>query len=180
MEKNIVLLPMLKYAVPADFETFLEEKAKKGYQIDKLGQFNFFHIKFIKEKPKTYRYVMDLNTFPNENYKNTYLDFGWELVGQISSCFIWRKEYDSIRPESFSDHESIIKRNKRVRNAIGATLFLLLLAFIIVMVAIIYCHIIGRADKFPDLIFDAHILGFISFYLFTIVNKIQKNIDKNS
>lgn len=180
MKKNIVLLPMQKYVVPADFETFLEEKAKNGYQINKLGQFNFFYIKFIKEKPKTYRYVMDLNAFPNENYKNTYLDFGWELVGQISSCFIWRKEYDSIRPESFSDQESITKRNKRVRNAIGATLFLLLLAFIIVFATIIYCGIIGRLDKFPDLIFDLLLIGLISFYLSTVVYKVQKNIDKNS
>ena len=70
MKKNIVLLPLLKYVVPADFEIFLEDKAKKGYQIDKLGQFNFFLINFIKKEPKTYRYVMDLNAFPNVNYKN--------------------------------------------------------------------------------------------------------------
>ena len=180
MNKNIVLLPMLKYVVPADFELYLEEKAKKGYQIKKLGQFNFFLIKFINEKPKTYRYVMDLNAFPNSNYKRTYLDFGWELVGQISSCFIWRKEYDSIRPESFSDQESITKRNKRVRNAISVSLILLLLAFIIVIVAIFYCGIIGRVDKFPELIFDALLLGLISFYLFTIIKKVQKNINRNS
>ncbi len=55
-------------------------------------------MNFVKEKPKKYRYVIDMQAFPKKDYKLTYQEFGWEFVGQMASAFVWRKEYAKERP----------------------------------------------------------------------------------
>ena len=88
----------------------------------------FHSMTFHKTEPKRYRYVFDLNAFPRKEYTATYEQFGWEFMGQMASCFIWRKEYPGQRPESFTDQDSLTRRNKRVRNAVLACFLVALLA----------------------------------------------------
>lgn len=88
-------------------------------------------------------------------------------VGNMASCFIWRKEYTDICPESFTDKESTIKRNKRVRNAVIA-------AFVLVLTQItVDFFFIQRKEKIMQII----ILSFIAVYLLWVIKKIQYHID---
>lgn len=167
MEKKTVWFSMLKKVVPADYEDWLESLALEGWNIEKINQFSSIKIDFVKTEPRKYRYVFDLNAFPNKDYQNIYTQFGWELVGNMASCFIWRKEYTNICPESFIDKESTIKRNKRVRNAVIA-------AFTLVLTQItVDFFFIQRKEKVIQII----ILSFIAVYLLWVIKKIQYHID---
>lgn len=83
---------------------------------------------FTKTESKRYRYVFDLNAFPTKEYKSIYEQLGWVFVGKMASFFIWRKEYSSSRPESFTDRESLIKRNQQVINALTACFAVMIIA----------------------------------------------------
>lgn len=122
-----VWFSFFRRVVPADYEAWLEEMAKQGWNLDRIRQRDSLRMTFYKTQPRQYRYVFDLNAFPKADYKAAYQQFGWEFMGQMASCFIWRKEYTGERPESFTDQDSLIRRNKRVFNAVLACFFVALL-----------------------------------------------------
>ncbi|MDR0929850.1 MAG: DUF2812 domain-containing protein [Oscillospiraceae bacterium] len=118
MNKKTVILPAFRHVLPSDFEAMMERNALEGWHVDALSPINSLFITFRKTDPQKYRYVFDLNLRPSEDYLKTYEQFGWELVGKLSSCFIWRKAYTDVRPESFTDRESLLRRDLRIRNAL--------------------------------------------------------------
>jgi len=121
--KKVVWLSAFKHVIPADYENWLEEMALQGWNIDRIGQWSSIRLVFMRTPPKKYRYVYDIQPNPKKDYRATYEQFGWECVGIMASCFIWRKEYSDERPEAFSDMQSIKDRNKRVVRASSVSLF---------------------------------------------------------
>lgn len=113
-DKKTELFAGLKYYVPADFEKFMEKNAAEGWNVDKIHQWSSVSMTFQKTEPKKYRYVIDLNAFPTEEYKETYRQFGWEYMGRMASMYVWRKEYTDERPEAFTDCQSVRKRSMNV------------------------------------------------------------------
>lgn len=103
---------------PEAYEHWLEEEALQGWHVEKVGQWSSICMVFRRGEPKRYRYVYDLQAAARRDYRTLYEQFGWELVGQMSSIYLWRKEYDTQRPESFSDTESLRRRNLRVMVAL--------------------------------------------------------------
>ena len=95
-------------------------------------------MNFVKTEPKKYRYVVDVQAVPKTDYKPTYEAFGWEYVGQMASIFVWRKQYDNERPESFSDKENRIARNKRLTAAISFSFILFLLTSLSILTCFIW------------------------------------------
>jgi len=82
---------------------------------------------FRRSEPHKYRYIYDLQAFPKKEYKTTYEQFGWELVVQMASGFIWRKLYTDKRPESFTSLESLEKRSKQVVSAVAVSFIIFLI-----------------------------------------------------
>lgn len=111
MKKRHEWFSAFRFIVPSDFEEWMERLAMEGWNVEKIGQWSSLRIAFVNTEPKNYRYVYDVNTHPTKDYRDIYAQFGWEFVGQMASCFIWRKAYTEERPESFSDEESVMKRN---------------------------------------------------------------------
>lgn len=144
MEKKTVWFSAFRRVVPADYEQWLETLALQGWNIDRVGQTSSMKMTFTKTNPMQYRYVFDLNAFPNKDYFNTYEQFGWECIGHMASCYIWRREYTGARPESFSDMESLIKRNKRVRTVLLICLAMLLLGLAAVVFGVWRFDVCGR------------------------------------
>lgn len=174
-DNKIVWLSAFTNVVPADYENWLEDLALQGWVVDKIGQWSSVYMTFKRAEPKKYRFVYDMQAVPKKDYKATYEQFGWEFVGQMASAFIWRKEYTTQRPESFSDAESIEKRNKRVIAAASVSFFMFLIAAVIVTV----CFIVFFKQLDIDDILQC-ILGMILSYTFTsymgyVMYKINKN-----
>lgn len=178
MEKKAVWFSVFRRVVPADYEEWLEKMALQGWNVEKIRQFDSFRMVFHKSEPRRYRYVFDLNAFPKADYRNTYEQFGWEFVGQMASCFVWRKTYTDIRPESFSDTESLVKRNKRVKNAVTAALILFLLGIAVLMAGIVVCGLRGLCEQVMELAFEAFLLAFIAGYLWWVTRQIRKNLER--
>lgn len=132
--KKVVWLSAFKHIIPADYEIWLEEMALQGWNIDRIGQWSSIYLTFTRTEPKKYRYVYDIQPNPKKDYQKTYEQFGWEFVGIMSSCFIWRKAYSGERPEAFSDIQSIEERNKRVIRAVSVSFFIFFPAFLISLI----------------------------------------------
>jgi hypothetical protein len=126
-ERKTFYLTAFRYVVPADYEKWFEGLAAEGWHPQSVGQWSSLAMRFSKSEPKKYRYVVDMQPFPGRNYKQTYRDFGWEFIGQMASAYVWRREYEGERPESFSDPESRKGRNRRFLGAVSVSFFLFLL-----------------------------------------------------
>jgi hypothetical protein len=148
--------------VPAEYELWFEELALKGWHPQKIKHTSSFVMTFEKSQAIKYRYVVDLQAIPKDDYIPTYQDFGWELMGQMSSLFVWRKEYSDERPEAFSDKESILKRNRRFVKAISFSFALFIIASLVVTIS--FFMNLPRLDTGGIVQF---ILGMILSYLLT-------------
>jgi hypothetical protein len=126
-DRKTFICSAFKYVVPADYEKWFEDLAAEGWRPEKVGQWNSLVMHFKKSEPKKYRYVVDMQPFPKKDYKQTYMDFGWEFVGQMASAYVWRREYEGERPESFSDTESRKDRNRRFVGAASVSFIIFLL-----------------------------------------------------
>ena len=165
-----------RWVVPADYEAWMETLAKQGWNIQRIRQWDSIRMTFHKTKPKQYRYVFDLNAFPKEDYKTTYQQFGWEFMGQMASCFIWRKEYTDERPESFTDQNSLIQRNKRVRNAVLACFLVALLGLIGSVIGTAVQAAFQQYQNLCGLIPSFLIFLFFTSYLGWVLRKISRNL----
>lgn len=173
--------PIFRKVVPADFESWMETLAADGWNVDKVGTTDSIKMTFRKTEPKKYRYVFDLNPFHNtinRDYMRTYEQFGWEFVGQMSSCYVWRTEYADTRPESFTDTDSVIRRNKRFRNAITAALVIFIIAVMAGIAGIVICAATGRTEKIFKLVPYILFMSAFCYYFCWVIGKINGNIDK--
>jgi len=173
--KKVVWLSAFKHVIPADYENWLEEMASQGWNINRIGQWSSIRLVFTKTTPKKYRYVYDIQTNPKNDYRSTYEQFGWEFVGIMASCFMWRKEYSGERPEAFSDLQSIEYRNKSVVRAVSVSLFIFLSAFLVTLIALIVTFRSLTVGDIIQLIFFMLFSGGIGVYLAWIMRKIYMN-----
>ncbi len=176
--KKAVWFSVFLRVVPADYEAWLESLAAEGWNLGRVGQFSSVRMIFHKTEPKKYRYVFDLNAFSNKDYISTYEQFGWVLVGKMASCFLWRKEYTDLRPESFSDTDSIKKRNIRVKNAVSVSLVLCMIATLLILIGLGVCIAAKQWDKVLGLALESAFFGLFAFYLFWVVRQIKNNLTR--
>ena len=176
--KKRVWFCLFTKVVPADFEAYMERQAAAGWQVDHIGQFSSFLMTFQKTAPKQYRYVFDLNAFPTPEYRDTYQAFGWEYVGKMASCYVWRQEYAGERPESFADRESLQRRNRRVRNAVLICLILCSLGLLGMTAALLLTYRLRDGWRVLEDLLSMVPLGGLVAYLSWVVWKIQKNLNR--
>lgn len=176
--KKSVWLSTFRYVVPADYEAWLEKKASEGWVVERVGQWSSIRLVFHKTEPKKYRYIFDINVHPKADYMETYKQFGWDFIGQMASCFIWRKEYSGERPESFSDTGSVEKRNKNVMNAVMVSFIMFLVAFLAVALSFIFTFYgLNTSDIIQFVIGLVLSLSF-ALYLGWVIVKIYRNRDR--
>lgn len=170
-----VWLSAFTNVVPADYENWLEQLAFQGWNIDHIAQWSSVVMTFHSSEPKKYRYIYDIQAFPKNEYKATYEQFGWEFVGQMASCFIWRKLYTDKRPESFTSLESLEKRNKQVVYAVSVsfTMFLIV-SLVLITNLIIAFSSLSTSDK-VQFILGTILSSSFTLYLGYVMRKIYKN-----
>jgi cation transport ATPase len=167
-----------RYMVPADYENWMEKLAADGWNIDKIGQWSSIRMVFKKTDPKQYRYIFDIHTSAKRDYLETYRQFGWEFVGQMASCFIWRKEYTAIRPESFTDLESIEKRNRNVMNAVMVSFILFTVITLVMIAATLLSSSSMSSEETLQMVLFTACAALFSTYLGWVVWKIYHNRDR--
>lgn len=177
-EQKYLWLTVFRWPVPADFENNMERLAAEGWNVPKVGQWSSIRMKFERTEPRRYRYVFDINTAPRPDYIATYEQFGWEFVGQMASCFLWRRAYEGERPEIFSDIESRRKRNRNVKNAVMVSFVMFALAFLIALGALAFFLPRMDAGQVAQALLGLLLSGLFSWYLGWVMRRIMKNVDR--
>ena len=119
-----------KHIAPSDLEYYLEEMASDGFILAPLSQSGLFCFKFAEEKGERVKYVVDVTGLQKHLYMKTLIDKGWEYMGQVLNCHIWKMTYEgSDRPEDFADHSCIRKHCIRMGIVFIILALLMLLLF---------------------------------------------------
>jgi Protein of unknown function (DUF2812). len=178
MEKKNIWFSIFRVVVPANYEKMLEDLSLEGWNISKISQLSSFKLTLERSSPKKYKYIYDVRFKDLNKYRNSYKYSGWELIGQMANCFIWRKEYSDICPVFFSNTDSIINRNKRFRATIIALL-------IIISIVILFCFLgifayirIKNCGAVNATMLKAGLALCISFYLIYVLREINLNIER--
>lgn len=176
-KKRVWFSPFVR-VVPADYETWLEDLAMQGWNIDKIGQWSSICMDFTRTRPRRYRYVFDMQISPHPEYLFTYEQFGWEYVGQMASAIIWRKEYKKERPESFTDQESLERRNRRVLAAVSVNFWLFLAGGIAAMTALFVTRGWQDAERLVDYGLSMALCDAFALYLGYVMRQIRRNLQR--
>lgn len=98
---------------PEKLENWLENMEKQGWRLfnSKLALISF---ELVKDTPKNARYCLDYQEKFTPEYKSIFEDAGWELISSGMGWYIWRREYTDVRPEIYTDADSLIARNTRL------------------------------------------------------------------
>lgn len=128
------ILASLRYIVPTEMEYFLEERASEGMHLCPLGEMGFFYFDFVESEPEKVKYVVDVTALPKALYMQTLIEKEWQYLGKTGNCYVWRKPYDSTRPEEFADKSCRKKYCKRM----GIGFFLTMLFFLAAMILLGY------------------------------------------
>ena len=169
-------LTPFKYVVPADYEDWFEKLALHGWHPVKIGQWSSIAMRFTKGEPKRYRYVVDMQPSPKKDYTRIYGEFGWEFVGQMASAYVWRREYDDERPESFSDLPSRRSRNSRFFWAVAVSFIIFALGALATVGAIFFAPL--TPERRLELVFEAVFCALAAAALGAVMARIRKNLDR--
>lgn len=127
-----------RHVAADDLELWFESMARQGWAPTRLGQWSSLRMRLARGEPATSRYVVDQQTRPRPDYFSTYRDAGWELVGQMASMYVWRRDYRGSRPEAFTDRYSRYQRNRRFALSAATAAALLLVATLVVAGAAVF------------------------------------------
>ncbi len=174
--KKAVWFSAFKRVVPADYENWLERMALQGWNIDEIGQWSSIYLVLQKTTPKKYRYVYDIQPAPKKDNRETYEQFGWECIGVMASCYIWRKEYSGERPQAFSDAQSIEDRNKRDMRAVAVSLSIFTIAFLVTLAVFLSMVMSLTAGDIIQFAAGLLLLGGIALCLALVMRNIYKNL----
>lgn len=100
------------------FENYLEEKAARGL-IAKEYSWALTVVGFEKDSPKKIRYCVDYMNKPKDEYYSLFEDDGWNREAESSGYVIWSKEYETVRPDIYTDRTSLVERNQRLIRTLG-------------------------------------------------------------
>ena len=130
---------------------------------------------FRRGEPQKYRFVYDPQVSPRKEYIATYEQFGWEYLGRMASAHIWRMEYEGERPEAFSDHESLIKRNRRNIAAASVSFTIFLITTLVVgILLLLFTDSLSETDRMQVVIAEGF-FGVITIALGTVMVLLRKN-----
>jgi len=107
---------------PEKIENWLEQEEAAGWHLQKVRR-NVVRFHFQKGAPRKLRYCLDYQSDRDPSYKALFEEAGWEFVYSGGGWYIWRMPYDEVRPEIYSDLDSLIARNKRVLSVLTVVLF---------------------------------------------------------
>lgn len=152
------------HPTPERLENWLEAQASQGWQPTKLGDMSAIRLHLTKSKPVQLRYVVDPQQNPDDDYRSTYEDAGWEYVGELTSLQVWRRRYKGERPEAFTDRPSRRARDVRLAWVTGILAALVLTG----MVIRVWLGVTSTGASAEDWILESGLLALIGLPLLAV------------
>jgi hypothetical protein len=164
MTKKSAWIAPFMHPTPERLENWFEAQAALGWQPTELGDTSAIRLHLHRDKAAKVRYVVDPQQDPDDDYRATYEDAGWEYVGELTSLHVWRRTYKGARPEAFTDSSSRRARDRRVAWVTGL-LGALVLAGAVVRVAL---GVAGVGASSEDWLLEAGLLALIGAPLIAV------------
>jgi hypothetical protein len=174
-DSKIVLFSAFRYLLPSDYENWLERMAEEGWHINRFRQWSSIIMTFKKGPPKRYRFVYDPQVSPRKEYIPTYQQFGWEYLGRMASAHFWRMEYEGQRPEAFSDHESIVKRNRSTIAAVSVSFIIFCVTVLTIGIFLLFLADTLSSPNRTQLVIAEGFFGMIMITLGVVMLFLRKN-----
>ena len=178
----------IKHIAPSDMEYYLEEMASKGYILAPLSQSGLFCLKFTESRGEHVKYVVDVTGLQKHMYMKMLIDKGWEYMGQVLNCHIWKMSYDgSERPADFADQRCIRAHCIKMGIVFALVAVMLLLLFAGYIFLIYKEHAAAVPEK-HDVLYGimaalqipfAAVFGILSARLFKEAGRRKANIERD-
>jgi hypothetical protein len=94
----------------------------------------------------------------------------------MASAHFWRMEYESERPQAFSDQEGLVDRNRRNLNAVSVSFFIFFVAVLAIGLALGFATDALSVGETTQLKAAAFFFGIISLALGYIMVLMRKNL----
>jgi threonine/homoserine/homoserine lactone efflux protein len=93
----------------------------------------------------------------------------------MASAHIWRMEYEGERPEAFSDHESIVKRNRRTIAAVSVSFIIFFVTVLTIGILLLfYTDTLSNPER-TQLVIAEGLFGVIMITLGVVMLFLRKN-----
>ena len=118
MKLTKTVLKFWSGAYPEKMEKWLEHMESAGWQLVKV---HWGGVKFTFEQgnPTQVSYCIDYMVQSDPEYIGLIEDTGWQLMMNSGGWYIWRMPYEEVKPEMYTDIDSLIARNKRLLQVYG-------------------------------------------------------------
>lgn len=100
-------------------ERLLEEQAAQGWMFVSSGPMCIAFV-FEKREPLKIRYGIDYQEKQKPEYLTVLGDAGWHMIHRASGWYIWAKPYGDVRPDLYTDIDSILRRNQMILGSLTA------------------------------------------------------------
>jgi Protein of unknown function (DUF2812) len=104
-------------------ERYVEDMAQNGWRLSHASN-TLVVLDFQESAPQKVRVCVDYQRKLTQEYTNVFEDAGWERFGRTPGWIMWRKAYQTERPEIYSDTQSLRERNRRVALTVLGVLLL--------------------------------------------------------
>ncbi|QFT87913.1 hypothetical protein FIU87_04525 [Bacillus sp. THAF10] len=120
---------------PDKLENWLEEMAKKGYQLIRVGKpgTSFY---FLKGEPRNVKFCADYQHLSNDTYYEIHREAGWQdefrSFSSMQKWTIWSKEYEEGEevPQLYSDKTHQLKHARKIAFSYTALFLPLVLMYL--------------------------------------------------
>lgn len=102
-------------------EAVLEGMAAEGWRLIR-ARYACSRFVFERQAPAKVRYCVDYQEKEKPEYLTLLRDAGWRLEYKGSGWYIWSKAYADVKPELFTDVDSLIRRNNMILGSLTAVL----------------------------------------------------------
>jgi len=112
------------------YERYLEKKAMSGWVLEKTKCI-FQFSRLVKSEVTKTRYCLDYQQKAESDYMSILNDDGWNLISHSNGWYLWKKNYEQVRPSLYTDKQSIIDKNTKLLYIHGLLLITQIPIFII-------------------------------------------------
>ena len=154
---------------PIDLERNLNESAAEGMLVRPFKNDGLFYFDFYDTTKEKCRYVVDGKPASAYSYEKKLKEEGWELVGIIFECYIWKKTYNDDIPKDFSNKAALYEHSKKMSIIFLIAAILFLIALIAFVWGIVYEKKNGVDTHFNIYLFYAMLqIPFLAYSIYAI------------
>jgi hypothetical protein len=105
---------------PEKIERWIEDQESQGWNLVEVSCIGTV-FRFQEGPKRRIACRIDYQGQPgfDHEYLNLFGDAGWTLIHQTQGWYFWKQAYTDVKPEIFTDTQSLIDRNRRQMRLLG-------------------------------------------------------------